>query len=162
MSYRRFRLVCSDLRSATVATSATVQLERRTSVATVATVAALGGTGDILSAYERMFEACIYGSITRQIRIVERFLDHHWPEADALGWSDVELFGCYPDKAFATVRYDCMGAVTIAALTATPIVAVSPTAIRLENGLASRRPPCCCLAQPVWLVFPDRPSDGAR
>jgi hypothetical protein len=156
VSYRRFQLRFSDLHPATVATSATVRPEAPKSVATVANVAALGGAGDILSAYERMFEACIYGSITRQIRIVERFLEHHWPEADALSWSDVELFGCCPDKAFATVRYDCMGAVTIAALTATPITSVSASEVRTANGLSTRRSLRCRLAKPVWVVFADR------
>ena len=88
------------------------------------------------------------------MRIIDEFLDHMLPEALRLGWSEVELFGCYPDPTFAAIRHDCMGAVTIAELTGTPIASVSATEIRGRTGLASRRPLPNSMALPVWDVFP--------
>ena len=163
MSYRRFRLADVDLTSATVATTATVRVHVPKSVATVATVAAAGPEPDIvLSAYRRMLELCARGSAPRRIDIVERFLRRQFIDARRLGWGEADLFGCYPKPAFAAVRYDCMGAVTIAALTLVPIVSVTTSEVRGENGLASRRPLPCRSAKPVWLVFPDRPEDESR
>ena len=107
-----------------------------------------------------MFAACTYGLSEPNFRIVEHFLDEHFPEARRLGWSDVDLFGCYPDPAFVAVRYDAMGAVTIAALTKTRIASLSATEIRGADGLASRRPLPSRLARPVWIVFPAK-SEGA-
>lgn len=145
----------------TLATVATLATVRGGAPQTVATVAAPDRQrAIILSAYRRMFEVCAHGSAARQISIVECFLDSRLVEALHRGWSDVELFGCYPDPAFATVRYDCMGAVTIAALTRTPIATVSETEIRGESGLACRRPLPCHLAVPVWRVFPDDSEDA--
>lgn len=100
-----------------------------------------------------MFEAGARGAVERQVRVVERFLDEHLTSAIRFGWSNMELFGCHPNPPFATVRYDCMGAVTIAALTKFPIAKVAERAIQVENGLASRRPLPCSLAEPVWIVF---------
>jgi hypothetical protein len=95
------------------------------------------------------------GSI-RAIQIFDRFLDEHLASARLSGWSDVELFGCHPDPAFALVRYDCMGAVTIAALMHWPLASASATEIRCLNGLATRRRPAGGPAEVVWKVFPDR------
>ena len=137
---------------ATVATNAT---ESPSLLPTVATVAAhLRERHKVLSAYIRLFGACTYGPSEPKLRIVEHFLDEHLPEARRLGWSDVDLFGCYPDSSFAGVRYDAMGAVTLAALTASPIGTVSSVAVYYPNGLASRRPLPCARAEPVWVVFP--------
>jgi hypothetical protein len=155
VSYRRFRLAEFDLTPATVATIATVRTHTPKSVATVAAVADPAPRNQrIRSAYDRMLAACLYGAPEKHLRVVERFLDDHFDEARHLGWCDVALFGCYPDPAFATVRYDAMGVVTIAALTTQPITAVSESTIRLANDLAARRPASRNIARPVWFAFP--------
>jgi hypothetical protein len=89
-------------------------------------------------------------------QIAESFLVQHWEESRQLGWTDLDLFGCHPDPAFALVRYDCMGAVTISAVMDWPIAAVSVDGIRCANGLRSRRKPGFA-AVPVWEVFPSPP-----
>ena len=156
MSYRRFRISDVSLTSATVATVATVAVRTPKSVATVAAVAAPDMHRTVLLAgYRRMFEMAGQASSAQAVRIVERFLDYHVDEALRLGWSEIDLFGCYPAPSLATIRYDCMGAVTIAALTRMEIKSVSEAVIRSENGLACRRPLSCATAKPVWLVFPE-------
>ena len=157
VSYRQFRLAYSDLRSATVATSATVRPEAPESVATVASVAAPGAANTILSAYRRMFEACAYGSPPGRCGSSSDFSIIIGLTPKPLAGATLNFSDAIRMSAFATVRYDCMGAVTIAALTATPIATVSQTEIRSENGLASRRPFSSPVAKPVWVVFPDRP-----
>jgi hypothetical protein len=100
-----------------------------------------------------MFAACLYSSSKKSMRIVEGFLRDNIGEARHMGWSDDDLFGCYPDAAFAGVRYDAMGPVTLAAFMAQPVIAVSGTSIRLANKLSARRPASRDIAQPVWSVF---------
>jgi hypothetical protein len=100
-----------------------------------------------------MFEASARGGCEGSLRVVGHFLDRHLSEARRSGWTDSELFGCHPDPAFATVRYDSMGAVTIAALTRSPTASVLSREIRFSNGLATRRPLPCDRAKPVWTVF---------
>ena len=157
MGYRRFRLQLDRFDPATVATIATDLTERLKSVADVASVAAvLPLANTILSGYRALLEASARGAVERQIRVVELFLDQHLTTAVRLGWSNEELFGCHSDRAFATVRYDCMGAVTIAALTRSRVADVTGSTIRGENGLATRRPASCLSVKPVWLVFPTR------
>ena len=107
------------------------------------------------SAYEQMFAASLYGSSEKHIRVVERFLDQHCSEAQRLGWSDVNLFGCYSNRRFVAVRYDAMGAVTVAAFTGQAIISVSEMTLRLANNLSARGPASIHIATPVWSVFSD-------
>jgi len=81
---------------------------------------------------------------------VRDFLDRHWQSARALGWSDLDLFGCHPDPEFAPVRWDCMGAVTLAAATGIPVTEVHEDVIRYANGTAYRRKDMAG-AVPIWM-----------
>ncbi len=56
--------------------------------------------------------------------------------------------------AFALVRYDYMGVVTISALMGKPIATVAAAEITNVNGLVSGRKPTMTAAAPVWQVFP--------
>ncbi len=111
------------------------------------------GARIILEAYGRILAAS-GNSPGNHIQVVERFLVDHWGSARRLGWSDVELFGCHAQSAFALVRYDCMGAVTLAVLTGSPITRVDDSEIRYENDLATRRNRLFSQAAPVWKAFP--------
>ena len=99
---------------------------------------------DILAAYTHALRDRYAGE-----QAVAVFLDQMWGSAMAIGWSDAELFGCHAQRAFAPVRYDSMGAVTLAALTGSPIVSVTPEAIRYANGTTYRRGPGFA-GIPVW------------
>lgn len=142
--------------SVTPATPATLATDRgqiHLNVATVASVADLTKAAAILAAYRRLIARDGRRPAGASIRVVEQFLSDLWATACRFGWSDADLFGCHRDPSFAHVRYDCMGAVTAAALAATPIVLVCETEIRGRDGLASRRPTTNELAQPVWVTF---------
>jgi hypothetical protein len=78
-----------------------------------------------------------------------RVLDRWGSEAARLGWSALDLFGCHPDPEFACVRWDCMGAVTLAAMTGVPVVEVHSDLIRHLNGTAYRRKDLSH-AVPIW------------
>jgi hypothetical protein len=88
------------------------------------------------------------------IDVVQAFAAEHLDEARRLGWTEVDLFGCYPDPAFALVRYDCMGAITVSAVMGWSIETVTAAGIGCTNGLANRRPRVLTNALPVWGVFP--------
>lgn len=138
---------------ATLATVATLPAPGLRTVASVATVAGLTAVPTIVAAYGRLIAKEERRPKGNSQDVVEQFLREFWSTAREFGWTDIELFGCHPNPDFACVRYDCMGAVTVAALTATPIVLVSSTEIRGRNGLSSRRPLTSVLAQPVWITF---------
>lgn len=78
-------------------------------------------------------------SATRQ------FLDRHADQAEAFGWSDLELFGVHP--VVGAVRVDHCGALMLGT---DLVVAISADAIGFANGLVCRRrsvPPGAVL---VW------------
>ena len=91
---------------------------------------------DILAAYAHALHDRYAGE-----HAVAAFLDQLWGSATAIGWSDAELFGCHAQREFAPVRYDSMGAVTLAAVTGSPIISVTPETIRYANGTTFRRWP---------------------
>ena len=130
--------------------------ESSRSLATLATVATLSNAAvsaeAIADAYGRLLR--LRGPQSEKaIRVAERFLANDWDEACRLGWSDLELFGCHHQPSFALVRYDCMGAVTLAVSSASPIASIAESEIRYENGTAVRRSRLLELAAPVWTVF---------
>ena len=126
--------------------------------ATLATVATVPKPGEAVVSIVEAFRLMLERSPRRTshgIYVVEHFLDQHDDNARRLGWTDIELFGCHPDPAFALVRYDYMGAVTISALMGKPIATVAEAKITCVNGLVSRRNSAIPPAAPVWQVFAD-------
>jgi hypothetical protein len=122
-------------------------------LATVATLSDLGVTEPhVVEAYERFLVASHRPA--ENLAIAQRFLRDHFEVARRLGWTNRELFGCHTQPAFAPVRFDCMGAVTLAVLTGSAATTVAATEMRYEDGLASRRNRLLSLAAPVWTAFP--------
>ena len=101
----------------------------------------------ILAAYRDWLR----GSTTSQVGqdAVREFLDRHWCAARTAGWSDLHLFGCHPESGLARVRWDCMGAVTLLAMTGVVVAEVRPELIRYANGTAYRRQDLT-RAVPIW------------
>ena len=81
---------------------------------------------------------------------VSLFLRDHWTAAHAAGWTDKELFACYPDLKFASVRYDYAGPVTSSALSGVPIDRVTSDQIHFQNNLVHRKRSLPADAVPVW------------
>ncbi len=89
--------------------------------------------------------------LTAAKQVVMAFLDNHLEAARCIGWSDLELFGCYPDREVARSRYDYAGAVILAAMSGDFIERITELAAHYENGLVyyrKRRMPAD--AVPVW------------
>jgi hypothetical protein len=124
-------------------------------LATVATLATLPPgwrAAAALGAYERMTAASGARASPCGRDLLNDFLTGHLEEAQRLGWTDMELFGCHPEPAFALERYDLMGAALISAVMAWHVTSVSVDEIRSTNGLASRRRPSGPVAL-MWNVF---------
>jgi hypothetical protein len=81
---------------------------------------------------------------------VMAFLNNHLEAALHIGWSDPELFGCYPDRRPARSRFDYAGAVTLAAISGHSIERITERAAHYENGLAYYRRPMPADAVSVW------------
>ena len=81
---------------------------------------------------------------------VRHFLQEHQHEAQKAGWTDEELFACYPDLNFAPVRYDYAGPGTMSALNGVPIDRVTASQIIFQNNLIHRKRPMPADAVPVW------------
>ncbi len=81
---------------------------------------------------------------------VRHFLQEHRHEAQEAGWTDEELFACYPDLNFAPVRYDYAGPGTMSALNGVPIDRVTASQIVFRNNLIHRKRPIPADAVPVW------------
>jgi len=89
--------------------------------------------------------------LTAARQAVMAFLDNHLETARRIGWSDLELFGCYPDREVARNRFDYAGAVTLAAMSGKLIERVTELAAHYENGLVYyRKRPMPADAVPVW------------
>ena len=102
----------------------------------------------ILAAYRERLHGANAGEAQQQV--VRDFLERHWQTARVVGWSDLELFGCHPDPEFARVRWDCMGVVTLAAVTGAPIAEIHLDQIRYANGTTYRRKDLT-RAVPIWM-----------
>ncbi len=88
--------------------------------------------------------------LTAASQVVMAFLDNHLEVAQRIGWTDLELFGCYPIQEAARNRYDYAGAVTLAAITGKSIERITERAAHYENGLAYCRRTAPADAVPVW------------
>jgi len=89
--------------------------------------------------------------LTAARQAVTAFVDNHLEAARCIGWSDLELFGCYPDREVARNRYDYAGAVIMAAMSGQAIERVTELAAHYENGLVYyRKRPLPADAVPVW------------
>jgi hypothetical protein len=105
-------------------------------------------SGAILAAYRDWHRGSTGGQAAQHA--VRDFLNQHWQAARAADWSDLDLFGCHPDLEFAPVRWDCMGAVTLAAATGVPVTEIHPDLIRYANRTAYRRKDLTH-AVPIWM-----------
>ncbi len=84
-------------------------------------------------------------------KAVMAFLDNHLETARRIGWSDLELFGCHPNREAARNRFDYAGAVTLAAMFGKSIERITELAAHYENGLVYyRKRPMPADAVPVW------------
>ncbi len=89
--------------------------------------------------------------LTAAKRAVMAFMDNHVEAARCIGWSDLELFGCHPNREAARNRYDYAGAVTLAAITGHSIERITELAAHYENGLVYYRKRLLPAdAVPVW------------
>jgi len=89
--------------------------------------------------------------LTAARQAVTAFVDNHLEAARCIGWSDLELFGCYPDREVARNRYDYAGAVTLAAMSGQAIERITELAAHYENGLVYYRKRLLPTdAVPVW------------
>jgi hypothetical protein len=89
--------------------------------------------------------------LTAAKQVVMAFLDNHLEAARRIGWSDLELFGCYPDREVARNRYDYAGAVILAAMSGDLIERVTKLAAHYEDGLVYYRKRLMPAdAVPVW------------
>jgi len=94
--------------------------------------------------------------LTAARQTVMAFLDNHLETARRIGWSDLELFGCYPDREVARNRYDYAGAVTMAAMSGKLIERITELAAHYENGLVYYRKRLMPAdAVPVWELGKD-------
>ncbi len=104
----------------------------------------------ILDGAEALLSSTGRWDTDRGMAAVRHFLREHWTAALAAGWTDEELFACYPDLNFAAVRYDYAGAGLSSALTGVPIDQVSASQILFRNNLIHRNRPMPADAVPVW------------
>ena len=81
---------------------------------------------------------------------VRHFLREHWNAAHTTGWTDEELFACYPDLNFAGVRYDYAGPGTASALSDVLIDRVTASQVIFQNNLVHRKRSMPADAVPVW------------
>ncbi len=89
--------------------------------------------------------------LTAASQAVMAFLDNHLETARRIGWSDLELFGCHPNREAARNRFDYAGAVTLAAMSGHSIERVTEHAAHYENGLVYyRKRHIPADAVPVW------------
>ncbi len=90
---------------------------------------------------------------------VMAFMDNHLDEAHRIGWTDLELFGCFPVQEFARHRYDYCGAVILAAMFGKSIEQITELAAHYENGLVYyRKRPMPADAVPVWELARNGPT----
>jgi hypothetical protein len=93
-------------------------------------------------------------TVARQAVMV--FLENHLETARRIGWTDLELFGCYPVREAARNRYDYAGAVTLAAISGHSIEQMTVRAAHYENGLVYyRKRPMPVDAVPLWELGKD-------
>ena len=135
---------------ATSATSATLTVENGHQVAEVAEVAAPQPAQRILAALPILLAGRPSHELVAAKQAVTAFLDNHLEAARCIGWSDLELFGCYPVRDAARNRYDYAGAVILAAMSGHSIEQITVLAAHYENGLAYYRRPMPADAVPVW------------
>ncbi len=77
--------------------------------------------------------------------------DRRWADRIRLRWSDLELFGCHPNRKAARNRFDYAGAVTLAAMSGHSIERITEHAAHYENGLVYyRKRHIPADAVPVW------------
>ncbi len=88
--------------------------------------------------------------LTAARQAVMAFVDNHLEAARCIGWLDLELFGCHPEREAARSRYDYAGAVTLAAMSGHSIERITEQAAHYENGLAYYRRTMPADAVPVW------------
>ena len=88
--------------------------------------------------------------LTAASQVVMAFMDNHLETARRHGWTDLELFGCYPVQEFARHRYDYCGAVILAAISGKLIEQITERAAHYEGGLVYYRRTMPADAVPVW------------
>ena len=138
--------------SATSATSTGQKVKNGLSCSNVADVAAPPHPETlILAAIPILLTGRPNHELTAARHAVTAFLDNHLETARRIGWSDLELFGCYPDREVARNRYDYAGAVTMAAMSGKLIERITELAAHYENGLVYYRKRLLPAdAVPVW------------
>lgn len=104
----------------------------------------------VLDGVEALLSSAWRWDTDRGMAAVRHFLREHWNAAHAAGWTDEELFACYPDLNFAGVRYDYAGPGTASALSGVPIDRVSASQVIFQNNLVHRKRPMPADAVPVW------------
>ena len=104
----------------------------------------------ILDGVEALLSSTGRWDADRGMAAVRHFLREHWTAAHAAGWTDEELFACYPDLNFAPVRYDYAGPGTSSALSGVPIDQVTPDQIRFQNNLVHRKRTLQADAVQIW------------
>jgi len=104
----------------------------------------------ILDGAEALLSSIGRWDADRGMAAVRHFLQEHWTAAHGAGWSDEELFACYPDLNFAGVRYDYAGPGTSSALSGVPIDRITAGQIVFQNNLVHRKRPMPADAVPVW------------
>ncbi len=138
--------------SATSATSTGQKVKNGLSCSNVADVAAPHHPKQyILDAIPILLAKRPERELTAASQVVMAFLDNHLEAAQHIGWTDLELFGCYPVQEFARHRYDYCGAVILAAMFGKSIEQITELAAHYENGLVYyRKRPMPADAVPVW------------
>ena len=119
-------------------------------LAALATLAAPSPGKRILAALPILLAGRPDRELTAARQAVTAFMDNHLEEARCIGWTDLELFGCYPVREAARNRYDYAGAVTLAAMSGHSIEQMTVRAAHYENGLAYYRRPMPADGVPVW------------
>ena len=104
----------------------------------------------ILDGVEALLSSAWRWDTDRGMAAVRHFFREHWNTAHAAGWTDEELFACYPDVNFAPVRYDYAGPGTSSALSGILIDRVTASQVIFQNNLVHRKRPLPADAVPLW------------
>ena len=127
--------------------------QKSATLAGLATLAAPTLEKRILAAVTILLTGRPSHELTAAKQAVMAFLDNHLETARRIGWSDLELFGCYHDWGAARNRFDYAGAVTLAAIFGHSIEWITEQAAHYENGLVYyRKRPMPADAMPLWVL----------
>ncbi len=104
----------------------------------------------ILDGAETLLSSAWQWDTDRGMAAVRHYLQEHWTAAHGAGWTDEEMFACYPDVNFAPVRYDYAGPGTSSALSGILIDRVTASQVIFQNNLVHRKRPLPADAVPLW------------